>query len=226
MIQNLGYAIRMLRKSPGFTVVAVCSLAIGIGANSAIFSLADAILLRPLPVLHASEVVSVNMHSPSDPASDVSYRDYVDFRDKIHSFHGLIAFNQTRLAYRQRPDAMTQMKVGFLVSGNLFRDMGVEPTLGRGFREDEDRVPGRDAVVVLSHDFWLKEFSGDASVIGREISLNGASLPSWASHRSTLPDWINTFGRRCSCHWQCPEPWDMRICSRSAETGSSPSGAG
>jgi predicted permease len=176
MIQNLGYAIRMLRKSPGFTVVAVCSLAIGIGANSAIFSLADAILLRPLPVLHASEVVSVNMHSPSDPASDVSYRDYVDFRDKIHSFTGLIAFNQTRLAYRQRPDAMTQMRVGFLVSGNLFRDMGVEPTLGRGFREDEDRVPGRDAVVVLSHDFWLKEFSGDASVIGRQISLNGTSF--------------------------------------------------
>lgn len=179
MIQSVGYAIRMLRKNPGLTAVAVCSLAIGIGANSAIFSLADALLLRPLPVPHASEVVSVNMHSQSGTIAGfsfgdgVSYRDYVDLRDRNHSFDGLVAYSDVRLAYARRPDAMAQMKVGFLVTGNFFRAMRVEPPLGRGFRDDEDRVPDRDAVAVLSHDFWVKEFGGDASAIGQSLRLNG-----------------------------------------------------
>jgi putative ABC transport system permease protein len=93
MLQNLRFASRMLRKNPGFTLVAVCSLAIGIGANSAMFSWADALLLRPLPVFRPSEIVTVRSSSPSDPSNNISYRDYVDFRDHNRSFDGLMAYS-------------------------------------------------------------------------------------------------------------------------------------
>ena len=179
MIQSLVYAVRVLRKSPGFTAVAVCSLAIGIGANAAIFSLADALLLRPLPVLHPSEVASVTMHSKSSSISGftvgdaVSYRDYMDFRERSHGFDSLTAFSSLSLAYTRQPGAMAKLTLGYLATGNLFQAMGVEPALGRGFRPDEDRVPDRDAVVVLGHDFWMKEFGGDAKAVGERVRLNG-----------------------------------------------------
>src|SRR5208283_1027917 len=116
MIKDLRYAFRMLRKNPLFTAIAVCSLAIGIGANSAIFSLADAILLRPLPVLHPSQVVNVEMTSPSDSREGVSYRDYVDFRDKNRSFDSLVAHMNGTFGFTEKPDALPQVKFGLFVS--------------------------------------------------------------------------------------------------------------
>jgi macrolide transport system ATP-binding/permease protein len=176
MLQNLRFASRMLRKNPGFTLIAVCSLAIGIGANSAMFSWADALLLRPLPVLKPGEIVSVRSSSPSNPSNNVSYRDYVDFRDHNRSFDGLMAYSLAPFGLSEKPDALPQLKYGLFVSGNLFRVLGVEPDLGRGFRPDEDKVSGRDAVVVLSHDLWLSQFGADRSVIGRKVRLNGTDF--------------------------------------------------
>ncbi len=176
MLKDLRYAIRMLRKNPLFTVIAVCSLAIGIGANSAIFSLADAILLRPLPVLDPSSVVAVRMSSPSDAMHQVSYRDYLDFRDRNKSFDGLVAMTIQSFGLSETADALPQRKVGLLVSGNFFRALGVEPSMGRGFRDDEDRVPGRDRVVVLSHDLWVNQFAANPAVVGQQIRLNGTEF--------------------------------------------------
>ncbi len=176
MLRNLRYASRMLRKNLAFTLVAVCSLAIGIGANSAIFSIADGLLLRPVPVAKSSDVLNVVSSSPTVRASNVSYRDYIDIRDRNRSFDGLIAYSLTPLGLSQRPGVPAQLKYGFFVSGNFFRVLGVEPSLGRGFRPDEDKVPGRDAVAVLSHDLWASEFGADASVIGRKIRLNGTEF--------------------------------------------------
>ncbi len=173
MLRDLRYAFRMLRKNPLFTAIAVCSLAIGIGANSAIFSLADAILLRPLPVLHPSQVVNVEMTSPSDPREGVSYRDYVDFRDKNRSFDSLVAHMNGTFGFTEKPDALPQVKFGLFVSGNFFQALGVQPDLGRGFRPDEDQAPGRDAVVVLSHDLWVKHFASNPGAVGQRIRLNG-----------------------------------------------------
>src|SRR5271167_1204277 len=173
MLKDLRFAIRMLRKNPLFAVIAVCSLAIGIGANSAIFSLADAILLRPLPVLHPSQVVQVVMTSPSDPREGVSYRDYVDFRDKNRSFDSLVGHMNGSFGFSAKPDALPQVKFGLFVSGNFFQALGVQPDLGRGFRLDEDQAPGRDAVVVLSHDLWVKQFASSPGAIGQRIRLNG-----------------------------------------------------
>ncbi|MGI8960186.1 MAG: ABC transporter permease [Bryobacteraceae bacterium] len=176
MLQNLRFASRMLRKNPGFTLVAVCSLAIGIGANSAMFSWADALLLKPLPVLKPSQIVTVRSSSPSEPSNNVSYRDYVDFRDHNRSFNGLMAYSLVPFGLSEKPEALTHLKYGLFASGNFFRVLGVEPALGRGFRPEEDKVPGRDAVVVLSHDLWVSEFGADRSVIGRKVRLNGTEF--------------------------------------------------
>jgi predicted permease len=163
----------VLAKSPGFTVIAALSLAIGIGANTAIFSLADALLLRPLPVRNASEVMTVSTITPDNPYSNTSFPDYRDFRDKSRSFDGIVAMQFYTLGLATSPTAQPQMRVGFLVSDNFFRVLGVEPALGRGFLPGEGQVPGRDTIAVLSHDLWMNQFSGDRSVIGRAIRLNG-----------------------------------------------------
>ncbi|MBV8811600.1 MAG: ABC transporter permease [Acidobacteriaceae bacterium] len=172
-MQNVRFAIRMLRKNPGFTLIAVLSLAIGIGANSAIFSWGDALLLRPLSVLRPSQIVAVRSSSPSNPSESVSYRDYIDFRDRNHTFDGLLAYSLAPFGLSEKPEAVPQLKYGMFVSGNFFRVLGVDPALGRSFRADEDQVPGRDAVVVLSHDLWASRFNGDPSIPGKKLRLNG-----------------------------------------------------
>src|ERR1700726_75573 len=151
--QDVQYGCRMLAGSPGFTSVAVLSLAIGIGANCAIFSFADALLLRPLPVARPGEVLTVGSTAALEAlrASTLvsSYRDYVDIRDRNKSFDGLAAFTYLTAGFARDGRDATKLKMGMLVSGNLFPLMGVEPTIGRAFRPEEDRVPGRDAVVVI-----------------------------------------------------------------------------
>lgn len=178
--QDVRIGYRMLRKNPGFTLVAVVSLAIGIGVNSAMFSFADALLLRPLPVLRPSEIVTVGSDSAGDSLPDrlsfVSYRDYLDFRKQSRSFDGLAAFNLSTFGFSPQPGALPHMKMGMLVSGNFFRVLGVEPELGRGIRPEEDQVPGRDAVVVLGHPFWENEMAADRSIIGRRVRLNGVEF--------------------------------------------------
>ena len=138
--QDIRYGFRMLAASPGFTTVAVLSLAIGIGANCAIFSFADALLLRPLPVARPGEVLSVGSRSSLEAlnASSLvsSYRDYVDIRDRNRSFDGLAAFTSLTAGFATDPPATPKLKIGLLISGNLLPLMGVEPTIGRAFNEN------------------------------------------------------------------------------------------
>ena len=174
--QDVKYGVRILARNPGFTIISVLSLAIGIGANCAIFSFADALLLRPLPVARPAEVVTVGSVSTLEAlnASSLvsSYPDYVDIRDRSRSFAGLAAFTYLTAGVATDPVATPKLKMGMLVSGNLMPLMGVQPTLGRGFRPDEDRVPGRDAVVVLGSRLWEQEFGSDPNVLGRSIRIN------------------------------------------------------
>jgi predicted permease len=175
MLKDLFFAIRLLAKSPGFVVVAVCSLAIGIGANSAIYSFADVLLLRPLPVLDPSRVVKVQAvtSGPFGGNTAVSYPNYADLRDRNRTFDGLVATSFTHLGFQADRNTQSRMKWSMFVTGNFFDAMGVKPVLGRGFRRDEDLVPGRDYVVVISHDLWKGEFGGRPSVVGQKIWLNG-----------------------------------------------------
>ena len=171
--QEIKHAFRVLAKTPGFTAVAALSLALGIGANSAIFSLADAILLRPLPVRDPGAVVTVTTNTPDNPYSGVSYPNYRDLRAKSQSFDGMVAFQLSTWGVAPSANEVAQMRMGLIVSDNFFHVLGVEPTLGRSFTAEETRVPGRDGVVVLAYDFWRNQFASDRSVIGRGIRLNG-----------------------------------------------------
>jgi len=178
MLHDLRFALRTLRHNLGFAAVAIISLALGIGANAAIFSMAEYLLLRPLPVPRASEVVVVQAQFRGESngmfqQAGLSYPDFMDLQRKSKSFAGLAASQY--FAFGVAPDKTTlpKMKYGALVSGNFFSVLGVRPGLGRAFRADEDKVPGRDAVVVLGHDFWETEFGSSPDVIGKTLFLNG-----------------------------------------------------
>ena len=175
--QDVRYGCRTFAGSPGFASIAILSLAIGIGANCAIFSFADALLLRPLPVARPGDVLTVGSTTSIEAfgASSLvsSYRDYVDIRDRSKSFEGLAAFRYVTVGFASDPTSVPKLKLGMLVSGNLLTLMGVEPTVGRGFRPEEDQVPGRDAVVVLGRTMWEQEFGSDPAVLGRRVRING-----------------------------------------------------
>ncbi|MGA3205114.1 MAG: ABC transporter permease [Bryobacteraceae bacterium] len=176
MLNDLRYAVRTLRQSPGFALTAIVSIALGIGANSAIFSLADGLLLRPLPVADASRVMTLRSRSPSGTFGEMSYPDFADIRDKSQSFDGLVAYQVAPCGIAADSRAQSQLRFGYQVSGNFFHVLGVEPQLGRGFKPDEDKAPGRDAVIILGYDYWKGDFAGDPSVVGRHIRVNGVDF--------------------------------------------------
>jgi predicted permease len=175
---SVNHAFRVLRKDPGFTAVAICSMAMGIGATAAMFSFADAILLRPLPVAEPDRVVAINTakSAPFGANTLISYPDYADLRDHNRTFDGLAAASYSKFGFSTGSSTLPRMKFGYFVSGNFFRVLGVQPALGRAFRSDEDQVEGRDAVAVLGHDFWVSQFNTSPSVLGTRIRLNGIEL--------------------------------------------------
>jgi macrolide transport system ATP-binding/permease protein len=172
VLQDLNYAARILRKSPGFTAVAALSLAIGIGANSAMFSFADALVLRPLPVPQASEVVTVNLTAKSARFSPLSWPEYCDFRDRSKTLRSLVAYQIVPFGLSASPDELPQITYGMLVSANFFSGLGVPPVLGRDFLPEEDSPAGEPAAI-LSHAFWKERFNADPNIIGRSLRLNG-----------------------------------------------------
>jgi predicted permease len=175
MLLAIHHALRMLRKDQVFTTVAICSMAIGIGATASMFSFADAMLLRPLPVREPDRVLAINTAVSAQFGQNppISYPDYIDLRDRNRTFNGLVAASYAFFGFSPNPATLPRMKWGLYVSGNFFDMLGVEPALGRGFRSDEDQVEGRNPVVVLGHDFWVGQFGASPSVLGSHIRLNG-----------------------------------------------------
>jgi predicted permease len=182
MFRDLTYAVRTLKRTPGFTVVAVVSLALGIGANSAIFTLADGLITRPLPVPDASHVIVVQSQLRGESLggifqySQMSYPDFADLRSRSKSFSGLVASQYSPFGFTLDKSALPQMKYGMLVSGDFFRVLHVQPILGRDFRPDEDQTPGRDAVVVLGYSLWKNAFAASPDAIGSAMYLNGMAF--------------------------------------------------
>ena len=168
---DLGYAVRQLRANPGFTAVAVLSLALGIGVNSTIFTVINSFLLKPLPVANIDEVIEVFSTSATRQFRLSSYPNYVDYRDEVEAFDGLAA-NMTML-YSWNRETHSETLFGELVSGNYFHVLGIEPAHGRWFLPEEDRTPGTHPVAVLGHGFWERHFGGDPSIVGDTIKLNG-----------------------------------------------------
>jgi putative ABC transport system permease protein len=173
-VDDVRYAVRSLRRTPGLAVFVVVTIALGIGMTATPFSMLDALIFRPYPVPDPGNVVTLVGTSHDNSFDPFSYREYLDIRDRTKSYEGVIAnVPLVAVGFSAERDATPVVKGGLLVSGNFFRVLDVEPTVGRGFRDDEDQVPGRDAVVVLSADFWKREFAGDRSVVGRIVRLNG-----------------------------------------------------
>jgi hypothetical protein len=173
LFQEIRQAVRVVLKNPGLTAVAGLSLAIGIGVNSALFSLTDGLLLRPLAIAEPNEVVTVVTNSKAFTSQGVSYPDYRDLRDKSRSFAGLAAYQFYSVGLTPSPNIQPQMRLGMLVSDNFFSAMGIEPILGRAFAPDEGNVPGRDAIALLSYDQWVNQFARDPGILGRNVRLNG-----------------------------------------------------
>jgi putative ABC transport system permease protein len=175
LLQDLRYGLRMLRNSPGFTAVAVVTLALGIGANTAIFSVVRAVLLPPLPFANPGRLVQIQLRDrkTGELANWVTYRDLADWRAQNRGFESIAAqrFALLNFTANGRPDAL----YGASVSADLLPLLGVPPRLGRYFLPAED-LPGHDQAIVLSYDLWRHRFGGDPAIVGRTIRQTGQSM--------------------------------------------------
>src|SRR5215470_8184799 len=172
--QDLRYGARMLRKNPGFTLIAVLTLALGIGANTAIFSLVNTILLRPLPVREPQRLVSVfPTILRTGEALAFSYPNYVDVRDRNDVFSDLAAFHITGMSLSRNGN--NEIIYGYLASGNYFEMLGIKAAMGRTFTPEDDRTPGAHPVAVLSYASWQKRFGADRNIVGQTVLLNNQS---------------------------------------------------
>jgi putative ABC transport system permease protein len=174
--QDLRYALRMVRKNPGFALIVIASVALGIGANAAIFSLTDRVLLQRLPVNSPDQLTVISTFDPSGSGADssFSYPMYQDLRDRNDVFNGVIARGgvQMNLSYGNQ----TERVESELVSGNYFDVLAVRPWAGRLLTQDDDRTPAAHPVAVISYAFWQRRFGGDPSIIGKTIVANEHSL--------------------------------------------------
>ncbi len=199
MFRDLRYSLRSLLKRPGFTLVVVATLALGIGVNAAIFSVFN-LLLRPLPVKEPESIVRLFFEEGSRRADQFSFPDYSYIRDHNQSFSDVIAVYEDErfLLGENRPNSDPEEILGNFVSENYFAMLGGSTHLGRFFTTEENSVPGRDAVVVLSHGFWQRRFGSDAQLVGSSIKLNGKPFtvigithPEFIGLRHEMPDiWL------------------------------------
>jgi hypothetical protein len=170
-LQNVRYSLRLLRKSPGFTTVAVLTMALGIGASTALFSVVDTVLLRPLPYRQPGELVTVTERLPQMGSGEIGVAagEYQDYRSQNRSFSQVAAYETQgfNLTGSGKPLRINAARI----SASAFPLLGVSPEIGRSFTDDEDRV-GSDKVVVLSHGLWQRNYSGSPSILGSTVKLD------------------------------------------------------
>jgi putative ABC transport system permease protein len=169
LLQEIRFAARALRKAPGVTAIAVITLALGIGANTAIFSVVNGVLLQPLPYRDPSRVVLLSEHTPRFPILSVSYENYKDWRDQSHSFESMGAIRNTALTLSGTGEA--ERLPAQMVTANMFELLGVTPEKGRTFTADEDS-PAGGGVALLSHSLWERRFGASPSTVGQAITLD------------------------------------------------------
>lgn len=170
MLKDVRYAVRGLLKRPGFVAVAVITLALGIGANTAIFTLVNMVLLKSLPVDQPQQIVSVALRGKGDAMSAFSFPNYRDFRDRNDVLSGLLVYRFVPLSLSR--SGANERIWGFEVSGNYFDVLGVKAIKGRTFNQDEDKTPLANPIGVLSYDSWQKRFGGDPNIVGKDVLLN------------------------------------------------------
>ena len=168
LLQDVRFGLRMLRKSPGYTAIAVVTLALGIGANAVVFSVLNALILRPVNVPQAQNLYA--FERGKDLSAQHSYPDYLDLRDRSHSFESVIAYTISRAGLDTGGKASGTWL--YETSGNYFDALGVQPYLGRFFHSSDEHGPNSSPYIVLSYAYWKSHFQGDPSVVGRAVQLN------------------------------------------------------
>jgi predicted permease len=171
--QDLRYGLRTLRRSPGFATVAVLSMALGIGANTAIFSLLDAVLLKLLPVKNPEQLVLLRHTGARENSDGFPYSSYARLRDRNQVFAGVLAYSRVPLSV-SIDEQIEPVISGQLVSGSYFETLGVGAAVGRMLTPEDDRLPGGHSVCVISYSYWKRRFSGRPDVVGRTIRISGA----------------------------------------------------
>jgi predicted permease len=173
-LQDLRYAFRSLLRTPSLTIAAVLSLGLGIGANTTVFAWVQAVLLRPIPGAHDPAALRVaTLETREGRSRSWSYPNYRDLRDRATT---LDVVAQDDIAMSIAVDGQAERAFGALVSGNYFRVMGLQPALGRLLSEEDDRTPGGHPVTVISHAYWQRRFAGDATIVGRQVTVNNVPM--------------------------------------------------
>jgi hypothetical protein len=170
--QDLQYAARLLRKSPGFAATAVLTLALGIGANTTLFSVVNGVLLNPLPYPHSEQLVAVYGKTPGFDQGPAVYLNFLDWQRDTQTFSSMAMYRNQN--YNVTGTAEAERLSGYMISADFFSTLGVQPILGRAFRSDDDQV-GAAPVVMLGGGLWRRKFGSSPDVIGKSLTLNGAS---------------------------------------------------
>lgn len=209
LARDLIYAARMLRRSPGFAVVAVLALTLGIGANTVLFSVVNGVLLNPLAYTNSGELMAISETRPGDSHSAIEYPNFLDWQRESRTFASLACYRNQDYNVSGRAEA--QRLSGYMVSADFFSTLAVQPVLGRTFLAEDD-VPGAAPVVVLGGGFWQREFAGSPSAIGQSLTLNGASyqivgvIPESFTFYGNVRDVFTPIGQ-----WTDPSFRDRRI---------------
>jgi hypothetical protein len=175
LIQDLRYGLRMLAKNPGFTAVAVITLTLGIGANTAVFSFVDTLYLRPLPVRDAGQLVDIFQTRNGGGYYTLSYPDYIFYRDNSQSFSDLAAQYPTAPLSLVASGGLESVN-GSVVISSYFRALELKPFFGRFFLPEEDEVSDRNPLAVISYGLWKRRFASDPNIVGKIIQLNGTAF--------------------------------------------------
>jgi predicted permease len=172
LIQDVRFAVRMLFRSPAFAVIAVVTLALGIGANTALFSVVNGVLLNPLPYAQPGQLVAVNEQNAGQAQAPISYLNFLDWQSQNHTFSSMAMYRHEDYNFTGGHGPAQRVN-GFMISAQFFTTLGVHPAMGRDFHLDDDRL-GAAPIAILSDGFWHREFGGSAAILGHVITLNGA----------------------------------------------------
>jgi predicted permease len=212
--QEIQQSLRFIARNPGFSAVAILSLALGIGANAAVFSLADVLLLRPLPVMDPGRVVTIATFAVGDRfAGGVSYPKYRQLRAQSRSFDGLIAFRTSTFSFTKSRADVAQARTGMMVSENFFSLLGVQPMLGRGFLPEDGQASGRNAVVVVDYGTWNDQFDRSTSIVGSNVRINGIDF----TIVGVTPESFTSIEERMRPAFYVPSTMSQRLSAISAD---------
>ena len=193
LLQDLKYGFRVLLKSPGFTTVAILTLALGIGVNTALFSIVNAVLLDPLPFPHSEQLVTLYESKPHFDKGSFSYPDFLDLQSQNRSFSSVAAYRET--GYTLSGSGQSERVTAEMVTGDLFAILGIKPILGRVFTPQEDRL-GAPPVVLLGDELWKRKFRSASDVVGKELALDGKGYTVPGVVPSSLGLFIQNFNNK------------------------------